>query len=129
MMSIGEVASRAGMRASALRYYERLGLLPRASRLNGRRVYDERAVDRLRVIRFARETGFTLREIRRLFDGRRYSASLRALATSKMKELDQAILRARAMQRLLEGALHCSCLNLEECGRRLRQAGFDQLKS
>jgi MerR family transcriptional regulator, redox-sensitive transcriptional activator SoxR len=118
-MSIGEVASRVGMRASALRYYERLGLLPRAARKSGRRVYDERAIHRLNVICFARATGFTLREIRKLFDGHEYSIGLRTLAASKMKQLDQVIERARTMQRLLKSALRCNCLSLEDCGRRL----------
>ena len=120
MLSIGELAESAGLRASALRYYERLGLLPPAARKNGRRQYSEEILNRLTVIRFARESGFTLREIRRLFDGRPYSLGLRKLATAKVAELDERIERARSMQTLLKTALRCNCLSLEECGQRLR---------
>jgi len=71
------------------------------------------------VIRFARESGFTLAEIRRLFAGRRYSRQLHRLALRKVAELEEAIRRARTMQLLLRSALRCKCLTVEECGRRL----------
>jgi len=71
------------------------------------------------VIRFARGSGFTLREIRGLFAGRPYSQRLRTLARGKIAELASAIERARLVQSLLRRALACDCLTLEECGRRL----------
>lgn len=122
MLSIGETARRAGLRASALRYYERLGLLPAARRKSGRRLYGDDVFDRLTLIRFARESGFTLREIRKLFAGRPYSTGMRTLAAVKLLELDTMIARARMMQTLLKAALRCNCLNLEECGARMRKA-------
>src|SRR5258706_8382717 len=122
MMPIGDVARDAGVRASAIRYYERLGLLPTPERSNGRRRYTEEVLQRLEVIRFARDSGFTLREISRLFAGRQYSARLRELATDKIAELEGAVLRARAMQSLLRSALRCNCLTPEECGRVMRRA-------
>ena len=118
-MRIGEVAAQAGLRTSALRYYERLGLLPPPRRVNGRRVYGEDVRVRLAVIRGAIASGFTLQEIRQLFAGRPYSARLRRLAAAKIDELDHAIERSRAMQGLLKKALRCRCLTLEECGRRM----------
>jgi MerR family redox-sensitive transcriptional activator SoxR len=120
MMAIGEVARRTGLRSSAIRYYERLGILPAAERASGRRRYDDRVLLHLEVIQFARGTGFTLGEIRQLFAGRRYSARLRGLAARKIAELDEAITRARAMRRTLEHALRCRCADREDCGRRLR---------
>jgi MerR family redox-sensitive transcriptional activator SoxR len=119
MLTIGEVARRVGLRASAIRYYEKLGLLPVPQRTSGRRQYTEAAVLRLTVIRFARENGFTLLEIHRLFAGKPYSSQLRQLAREKIDELGGVIARARGMQALLKGALRCKCLTLEECGRRL----------
>lgn len=119
MMPIGDIAHAAGVRPSAIRYYERIGLLPVPERANGRRRYDERVLHRLRVINFARGNGFTLREIRQLFGGRPYSARLRQLAKAKVAELESSIKRARAMQSLLKSALRCRCLSPEECGRRL----------
>jgi len=64
--------------------------------------------------------GFTLREIAALFDGRRYSTTMRGLAAAKVHELDALIKRAQTMQTLLERALRCNCLSLDECARRLR---------
>lgn len=119
MMPIGDVAHAAGVRPSAIRYYERIGLLPVPERVSGRRRYDEQVLHRLRVIHFARGNGFTLREISQLFGGRPYSARLRQLAAGKVVELESSIERARAMQALLRTALRCRCLSPEECGRRL----------
>lgn len=124
MLSIGEVARRAGVRPSAIRYYERLGLVPVPSRASGRRRYSEEVLLRLHVIRFARESGFTLREIGGLFAGRPYSARLRRLATDKLVELDGALARIHTMQSLLRQALRCRCLTAEQCARRLRRAGL-----
>lgn len=119
-MRIGEIARRAGLRASAVRYYERLGLLPIPPRRSGRRVYAETVVDRLQVIRFARDSGFSLREIAALLAGKPYSERLHRLAGRKVIELEESIARARTMQSLLEKAMHCRCLTAEQCGRILR---------
>jgi len=119
MMPIGAVARQAGLAPSALRYYERLGLLPEPRRDSGRRRYDDSILLRLRVIGFARECGFTLREIQQLFAGRPYSATLRALAGRKLEELQRAIERFHAMRDLLRLGLRCDCLTLEQCARYL----------
>src|SRR5262245_16314401 len=112
MMPIGQVAREAGLRASAIRYYERIGLLPAPERSGGRRRYGPEVVERLAVIRFGRANGFTLREIRWLLGGRPYSTRLRGLARAKIRSLDQAIARARAMQAVLQKALRCRCLDV-----------------
>ena len=87
-MTVGEFARRAGLRASAVRYYERLGLLPPPPRRNGRRVYGPEAFAHLAVVRVGRECGFTLEETRRLLRGfspkTAASARWRALAESKL---------------------------------------------
>ena len=67
MLAIGEVAQRAGVRPSTIRYYESIGLLPPPARVNGRRRYDAAVLERLRIVRTAQEVGFTLDEIRDLF--------------------------------------------------------------
>src|ERR671921_206234 len=61
-LSIGEVARRAGLATSAIRYYERAGVLPPAERVGGRRRYGPEAVRRLAVIGIAQQAGFTLAE-------------------------------------------------------------------
>ena len=65
-MTIGELSRRAGLRPSAVRYYEELGLVPAPPRRSGRRDYGTDAVANLAVVRFARECGFTLAETRQL---------------------------------------------------------------
>ena len=122
-MSIGEVARKAGVRTSALRYYERIGLLPRAGRENGRRCYDgealREALDRLAVVRVAQQAGFTISEIRTLLDGFSEdtppSERWRVLAQAKLPEVETLVERALSMKDLLERGLRCECLSLEEC--------------
>ena len=61
-LSIGEVARRSGKAASAIRYYESIGLLPTAQRESGRRLFPEATVRTLHVIDTARNAGLTRAE-------------------------------------------------------------------
>jgi MerR family redox-sensitive transcriptional activator SoxR len=118
-LSIGDVARRAGMRTSALRYYEDAGILPRAARINGQRRYSEELVNLIEVARFARSVGFSLAEIKRLFSGMQGRKDLRAqwrpLARAKLEELDGVIARARRMKKAIESGLRCGCIRVEDC--------------
>ncbi|HVL33090.1 MAG TPA: MerR family transcriptional regulator [Actinomycetota bacterium] len=121
-MSIGEVAARGGIRPSALRYYEQAGLIPPPVRVAGRRVYGERVLTRLAVIRLGQEAGFTIAEIKTLVSGlkdsapsARLKARWRRLAQIKLEDLERTIMRAHAMKRLLQAGLECGCLDLAEC--------------
>ena len=124
-LSIGELAKRSGLSAPTLRYYEEIGLLPRPARASGRRVYDAATIDRLRVIAFAKEAGFKLREIRQLFDG--FASATPAgvrwqkLATAKLAELEALASRIDVMKELLREALRCGCIELDACGRLFRE--------
>jgi MerR family redox-sensitive transcriptional activator SoxR len=122
-MTISEVARRAGVRASALRYYEQMGILPPPQRAGGQRRYDATALHRLAVIRRARETGFTLKEIRTLFSGFRAdtpaSERWRRLSEQKLRELEAMVQQVKAMQTLLRRMGSCPCATLEQCGRRM----------
>ena len=80
-MTIGEVAARCGLRASALRYYEDAGLLPKPPRASGRRVYGPQVIDRIAFIQFAQEVGFTIAEIKVLSQDKPLSVRLQKLAT------------------------------------------------
>src|SRR5690242_20032780 len=119
-LAIGEVARRAGVRPSALRYYESIGLLPAPRRINGRRRYNPSIVQLLSVIHLAQQAGFSMAEIQILFHG--FAADTlpgerwRPLAEHKLKEVDALIARAQQMRQILENLLDCGCLNLEECG-------------
>src|SRR5437868_13715799 len=68
-MTIGEVARRAGLRASAIRYYEKIGLLPKTQRIGGQRRYEPGVLNYLEVIEVAKRAGFRMDEIRHLFHG------------------------------------------------------------
>ena len=118
-MTIGEVAQRAGVRTSALRYYEEVGVLPPAERINGQRRYDAAVLARLAVIRLAQDLGFSVAEIRSLVAGFDHvgvdSARWREQARRKLTELDALITRAEHMKQLLEASLHCGCLTLDAC--------------
>jgi MerR family redox-sensitive transcriptional activator SoxR len=123
-MKIGELACRSGFAASALRYYESLGLLPAPKRQSGRRVYGDDALDRLFFIRFAQRCGFQLDEIAELLgiDENRpaVSARLRELAVRKTREIDELIATAEGMKLFLAAALDCRCITADECGRKFR---------
>ena len=73
-MKIGEVARKAGVRTSTIRFYEKTGVLPRAVRQNGQRRYAAEAELQLAVLEFARKAGFIIAEIKLLFHGFRKSA-------------------------------------------------------
>lgn len=123
-MTIGELAERAGLAASTIRYYEEVKLLPRPARASGRRVFDQTTLDRLLVITFAKEAGFTLREIRQLFDGFASNtpagARWQKLATAKLAEIEALAARIDSMKQLLREALRCGCVELEACGKLFR---------
>ena len=99
-LAISDVARVFDLRTSAIRYYEQIGILPPAMRKNGQRRYDNSALFRPAVVQRARETGFTLEEIRELFFGfppgtpppkRWHKLSQRKIAElrSRMKRLKQ----------------------------------------
>ena len=118
-MTIGEVAKIAGMRTSAIRYYEEIGILPEAERIGGQRRYGNATLDRLKVIQMAQEAGFTIAEIKMLMHdfepGTPASDRWRALSVRKIEEIDALIARAQVMRRVLEESLRCDCLTLDEC--------------
>lgn len=117
-LAIGEVAALAGIAASAIRFYERHGLLEVPERVSGRRRYDASVLRRLAMIQVGQDAGFTLAQIRTLLDGlsaeHAPSAEWRALAEDKLADVEALIVRAKAMRRLLQDGLACECLSLED---------------
>jgi MerR family redox-sensitive transcriptional activator SoxR len=118
-LTIGEISRRAGINTSTVRYYERMGLLPRSKRVNKHRRLDPAILQTLELIHFAQESGFTLAEIKVLFQGFEPdtppAARWKTLARAKLAEIDALIARAQGMKRLLENGLNCGCLQLEDC--------------
>jgi MerR family redox-sensitive transcriptional activator SoxR len=124
--TIGEVAGRAGLRPSAIRYYETAGLLPTPLRRAGRRIYDEAVLRRLALIALAQRAGFTVREVRTLLHGfaprTAPPARWRTLTERKLAELEARVREARAMQAVIRRLRACACPTLEDCGRALTAA-------
>jgi MerR family transcriptional regulator, redox-sensitive transcriptional activator SoxR len=121
-LTISEVAQQVGLRPSAIRYYEQIGILLPAQRISGQRRYDATVLNRLAVIQRARQLGFTLDEIRQLFFGFRSviraSARWQELSQRKLSELEILSGRIKTMQRLLRKMMEkCHCDTLDQCGR------------
>jgi MerR family redox-sensitive transcriptional activator SoxR len=122
-MKIGELAGRSNVKPSAIRYYEKVGILEAPHRVSGQRRYPIDALDRVRLIRFASEMNFTLAEIKIFLAGLRESSPVgprwKKLAHAKIKQVDDAIKRSRQLKSLLEHLLHCECPSLQVCVQRL----------
>ncbi len=118
-LSIGEVAKRAGVSVSAIRFYERRGLLAETERVSGQRRYTDAVIQRLGVIHTAKQVGFSLDEIGILLAstdrGAPAHAQLQALAASKLPKVDALIERAHAMHGWLLAASDCDCETLDVC--------------
>jgi MerR family redox-sensitive transcriptional activator SoxR len=124
-VTIGEVAAKATIATSAIRYYERSGLLKQPLRKNGRRVYSDDVLHELVIIEFAKETGFTLSETRLLLHGfpenTPASARWKKMAREKIHELDVALAKTKAMRDMLEAMTSCRCRKLEQCAQGLER--------
>ncbi len=120
-LRIGEVAQRAGIATSAIRYYEREGLIPKADRQGNARVYGADILDRLALIELAKSAGFTVAETRQLVYGvsRRTPPGprWRALAEKKLGEMQERIAEAENMRSVLQNLMRCECPTFEDCTR------------
>jgi DNA-binding transcriptional MerR regulator len=116
-LSIGEVAERAGMSTSRIRYYEGRGVLPEPERAAGKRRYTEDVFRRLAIIDASQRVGFTLEEIRDLLGSRDQPAHerLRQLALLKLPKLDELIARATSVRRVLKMCSRCDCETIDVC--------------
>jgi MerR family redox-sensitive transcriptional activator SoxR len=122
-MKIGQLAAGAGLHASAVRYYEKCGLLAAPQRVGGQRRYPSDALDRVLLIRFASDMGFTLAEIKLFLSGLRDNSPVgprwKKLASRKLAEVEQNITRSLKLKSLLLGLQHCHCASLQQCVRAL----------
>jgi MerR family transcriptional regulator, redox-sensitive transcriptional activator SoxR len=118
-LTIGEVARRAGVATSSIRYYERIGLLPEPDRLAGQRRYDAEVLGRLGFIGVAQSAGFKLREIKALIHGvdgaDGMAERMRSLSSQKLSEVEALLERTKAMKGWLEVAKECGCATPAEC--------------
>ncbi len=110
---IGKVASQAGISIHAIRYYERLGLLPPAHRTeSGYRVYPSEAVERLRFVRQAQALGFTLEEIKEIlrlrYSGQSPCDCVRGMLEKKLEQVERQIVDLARFRRNLHQILEHS---------------------
>jgi MerR family redox-sensitive transcriptional activator SoxR len=121
-LTISEVAKQVGLRTSAIRYYEQIGLIDPPERVSGQRRYDASVFYRLSIVRRAQQSGFTLEEIQKLFsgfvEGTPAPERWKELSTRKLAELAEKMSEIQFMQGLLREMLDkCHCDTLETCGK------------
>jgi MerR family transcriptional regulator, redox-sensitive transcriptional activator SoxR len=118
-LTIGQVAQRAGLNTSAIRYYEAKGLLPEPQRIAGQRRYGEDTLARLGVIDIAKRAGFSLDDIQVLLDasdaGEPAHTQLQDLARRQLPEVEELIARADRVRDWLQAATSCGCDTLDAC--------------
>jgi DNA-binding transcriptional MerR regulator len=116
LLTIGELACRAGVATSALRYWEELGLLPAPARIAGQRRYPASAAGHIGVILLLRDAGFTLAE-QKAFMASHAAApgDWQQLARHKLAELDEQIARAQTAREAIDHALACPHEDIIEC--------------
>ena len=125
-LDIGEVAKRAGIPASTLRFYEEKGLVASVGRRGLRRQYDREVLERLALIALGRSAGFSLEEIARMFSPHGKLQVDRPMLTRKADELDFTIRKLTAMREGLRHAAACRAPSHMECPtfrRLLKVAG------
>ena len=119
LLSIGEVSRATGKAASAIRYYEEIGLLPEPVRVSGRRRYPPEVVRTLAVIETAHRAGLNLPEVRLLLESSPGDSAamerLREVAERKLPELAALIERTELVRGWLEAAARCDCPTLDDC--------------
>ena len=118
-LTIGQLAQRAGLPTSAIRFYERTGVLPEPERVGGQRRYGLDAVRRLEVLGVAKRAGFSLDEAKLLLQsadaGTPAFEAVRDLAARKLPDIEALIARAESMHAWMLAATDCSCASLDVC--------------
>lgn len=126
-LSIGQLAAKAEVNTSTLRYYESVGLIPAPERISGQRRYDETLLDRINFIKVAQQTGFSIQEIAILLEGFEQGESLsdrwEQMAMQKRAELEERKKQLNSMIQILDSGLSCKCLTWSECRDKIQNEG------
>lgn len=110
--TIGEVATRTGLAASAIRFYERMGIVPKPYRLNGRRLHDDKWMNNLGFAMLVLDAGFSIREIQDIMQTQKNDALsqfLNSLADQKINQLDKEMKQIEQTKTLLKMVSSCGC--------------------
>ena len=120
-LKIGDVARAAGISPSAIRYYEKSGLLPKPARASRQRRFDPEFVGYLKIIAIARDAGMSIAEIRELMSGfakgTKPAERWRAIAQRKQDQLAALESRIRSMKATLDANFNCECATFDDCAR------------
>ncbi|WGS54359.1 helix-turn-helix domain-containing protein [Paraburkholderia sp. D15] len=119
-LDIAEVARRADIPASTLRFYEEKGLIASSGRRGLRRQFDDAVLERLALIALGRAAGFSLDEIARMFAPEGQPRIDRGMLAAKADELDRTIRKLTAMRDGLRHAAACPAPSHMECPTFLR---------
>ncbi|MFE5916709.1 helix-turn-helix domain-containing protein [Streptomyces sp. NPDC002285] len=114
-LDIAEVAQRAGVPASTLRFYEEKGLIAPTGRRGLRRQYDSGVLERLALIALGRTAGFSLDEIARMFAPDGQPRIDRQMLSAKAEELDSRIRELGVLRDSLRHAASCPAPSHMEC--------------
>lgn len=118
-LSISQVTQQTGLRPSALRYYEEIGLLHPTHRVGGRRHYDDSVLQRLSLIQTGQQAGFTLAELgvllNHVLDAEFVDADWHDLVHRKLEEMDALLQNIERMKSLLTDIMDCEGSTLAEC--------------
>ncbi|ULR91074.1 redox-sensitive transcriptional activator SoxR [Comamonas sp. B21-038] len=120
LLPIGNIAKRSGVNASALRYYESLGLIESVRSASGHRRYRRSALRRVAYIVFAQRLGFQLEEIASQLEGlpKHHAPSgeeWRGLSKTWMARVDERIQELTHLRKSLENCIGCGCLSMKVC--------------
>lgn len=118
LLPIDKVAKESGLASSALRYYERCGLINVGIKIGGRRHYSRSVLHRLSVIKVCQAVGFSLSEIGELLDMTSEpdgSSAWRELAQRRRRDIEEQIRLLRSLADTLDSAIDCECVKLTEC--------------
>ena len=110
-MKIKDISFKTSTPASTLRYYEKIGLLPTISRQSGQRIYSESMLWRINFINAAKSTGFTLEEIKALFQQADNNGDWRHAAKQKLNEIQRQIQQLQEMHAALSHVVEQDCLD------------------
>jgi len=120
MVPIGEVASRTGLAVSAVRFYEKIGLISAERAPSGHRRFPRSTMRRVSFILICQNLGYSLQEISEHLDGLPEGRTptdedWEAMATAFRADVDDRIDRLTTLRDRLDGCIGCGCLSLQRC--------------
>src|SRR5689334_22556185 len=108
-MRIGELSRAVGLSPATLRYYERVGLLPKPARRGGKRRYDSSALRRAGMLKGARQAGLRIADLKELTQSANDPAKRSAVLSARLAATDRELQRLAVTREILAAAAACDC--------------------